>query len=165
MKRGKPMARRTPLQRKLPMRRRPLEQVSADLNDDTAERQGLPPRHLNSNRTRRNDSKWRSDCLAERGAWCRACGGTVHVQMDHVIPRAQGGPSVIENGVPLCGAFGRGCHDRKTAGRLKIRREMLDPDQIAWLELAGHAMWLPDGTVAGRHNVLFAALHDTEVSK
>lgn len=159
------MARRTPLQRKLPMRRRPLEQVSADLGNDRAERQGLPRNNAGSNRNRRNDSQWRSDCLAMRGEWCRACGGNVHVQMDHMIPRGQGGPSVVENGLPLCGAFGRGCHDRKTAHLLLVKRGWLDSDQVAWLELAGHAIWLPDGTVAGRHNVLFAAADDTEVGR
>jgi 5-methylcytosine-specific restriction endonuclease McrA len=113
-------------------------------------------------KTRRNDSLWRSDVMDKRGRRCRACGGDRDVQSDHLIPRSQCGPSIVENGTPLCGPFGRGCHDRKTAHRLLIRREWLDPDQVAWLELAGHARWLPDGTVAGRHNVLFAAVNDTE---
>lgn len=159
------MARRTPLQRKLPMRRRPLEQVSADLDNDRAERQGLPRSNVGSNRNQRNDSRWRSDVMEKRGHRCRACGGDRDVQSDHLIPRSQGGPSIVENGTPLCGPFGRGCHDRKTAHLLLVKREWLDSDQVAWLELAGHAIWLPDGTVAGRHNVLFAAANDTEVGR
>jgi hypothetical protein len=147
------------------MRRRPLEQVSADLDNDRAERQGLPRSNVGSNRNQRNDSRWRSDVMEKRGHRCRACGGDRDVQSDHLIPRSQGGPSIVENGTPLCGPFGRGCHDRKTAHLLLVKREWLDSDQVAWLELAGHAIWLPDGTVAGRHNVLFAAANDTEVGR
>lgn len=157
------MKRGAPLVRKKPMRRRPLEQVSEDLANENAARNGRPPRHLGSHRNRRNDTQWRNDCLEARGERCRSCGTTMNVQMDHMIGRGQGGPSVLENGLPLCGPFAKACHDRKTAGLLKIRREWLDSDQVAWLELAGHAIWLPDGTVAGRHNVLFAAVNDTEV--
>ena len=80
--------------------------------------------------------------------------------MDHVIPRSQGGPSVVENGLPLCGPFGNGCHDLKTAHRLLIEQSMLDVDQIQWLADSGHVWWLPDGSVAGRHCVLFAALNE-----
>lgn len=154
-----PVKRGAPLKRKTPLRRTPLERVQADLAND----KGRVPRNRQvAARRRRDDSQWRSDVMDKRGHRCRACGGDRDVQSDHLIPRAQGGPSIVANGLPLCGPFGRGCHDRKTAHQLKIRREWLDPDQVAWLELEGHTMWLPDGTVAGRHNVLFAAANDTE---
>lgn len=104
---------------------------------------------------RRNDSTWHNDVIALRGNHCRAC-GRPDPQTDHLIARSQGGPSVTANGLPLCGPFAGGCHDAKTAGRLKIRREWLDPDQITWLQEAGHAWWLDDGTVAGAHCGLFA---------
>lgn len=75
-----------------------------------------------------------------------------------MIPRSQGGPSVVENCVILGGPFGCGCHDRKTAHTLLIQREWLTRAQVWWLEAEGHAWWLPDGTVAGRHCVLFATV-------
>ncbi|MCA1695668.1 MAG: HNH endonuclease [Actinobacteria bacterium] len=135
MKRGKPL-----------QRRKPLNQVAAELR----------PRR-NTARPR-NDSQWRTQCLELRGAWCRACGGARDVQVDHLIPRSQGGPSITQNGLILGGAFGCGCHDRKTAHTLLIQRDWLDPDQIEWLAQEGHARWLEDGTVGGRHCTLFAEL-------
>lgn len=105
---------------------------------------------------RRNDSSWRTECLARRGAWCRACGSSRDLQSDHLIPRSQGGPSIVENGLILGGPFGCGCHDRKTAHQLLIQRAWLDPDQLTWLEQEGHATWGPDGVVSGKHCRLFA---------
>lgn len=109
---------------------------------------------------RRNDGPWRAEVLSVRGTRCRSCDTTRYVQADHVIPRAQGGPSVLANGLPLCGGFANGCHDAKTAGRLKIHHAWLDVDQIEWLHEAGHAWWLPDGSVAGPHCRLFASEPD-----
>jgi hypothetical protein len=95
--------------------------------------------------------------MAARGTLCRGCGGREHVQADHLIPRSQGGPSIVANGLPLCGEFGTGkCHVRKTNHELLIKREWLDGDQLDWLKASGNAWWLPDGTVAGRHCRLFA---------
>jgi hypothetical protein len=71
--------------------------------------------------------------------------------MDHLIPRAQGGPSVVENGLPLC----RVHHSLKTAHDLLVDPAWLDPDQIQWLADQGHAEWLLDGVVVGRHRRLF----------
>jgi 5-methylcytosine-specific restriction endonuclease McrA len=109
---------------------------------------------------RRDDAAWREACLVVRGERCRVA-GCPHpwpVQMDHLIPRAQGGPSVVENGLPLCLLH----HQAKTEHRLRIRREWLDPDMTAWLEAEGHARWLLDGTVAGRHCRLFASIQGDE---
>lgn len=105
---------------------------------------------------RRNDSAWRTACLEARGELCRVpgCPHPWPVQMDHLIPRAQGGPSVVENGLPLCLLH----HLAKTEHRLRIRRGWLDADQVAWLEVEGHARWLLDGTVAGAHCRLFASV-------
>lgn len=109
-------------------------------------------------RSRRNDGPWRDEVLAEYGASCRVC-GDLNVQADHLIPRAQGGPSIVANGLVLCSEWSvvtpGGCHPAKTAHRLKIDRDWLEPGQIEWLEREGHAWWLADGSVAGRHFKLF----------
>lgn len=103
---------------------------------------------------RRNDAGWRAECEAKRGLVCRGCGDTNHVQMDHIWPRSQGGPSVVENGLPLCGEFSRntpgGCHPAKTAGRIVIEFSWLDPDQVAWLAAVGWVAWDADGQPRGR---------------
>lgn len=101
---------------------------------------------------RRNDGPWRVNCLVKRGAYCRACGSSKHIEVDHIWPRGQQGPSVIENGLPLCGSWGDcGAHDKKTAGVLMIERSWLDEDQIEWLAEQGWVSWSPvDGVVTGR---------------
>lgn len=105
-------------------------------------------------RRRRNDAPWRQECLERRGEWCRVagCPHPQPVQIDHLIPRSQGGPSVVENGLPLC----RRHHDLKTAHDMLINPAWLDTDQVLWLADHGHAEWLLDGVVVGRHRRLFA---------
>jgi 5-methylcytosine-specific restriction endonuclease McrA len=106
---------------------------------------------------RRNDAPWHAQCTAEYGPVCSIPGcGSTRTQMDHLIKRSQGGPSVVENGWPLCDETANGHHVAKDSGRLKIRREWLTERQIDWLRRNGHAEWLPDGTVAGRHCPQFA---------
>ncbi|MGH9290289.1 MAG: HNH endonuclease [Acidimicrobiales bacterium] len=90
----------------------------------------------------RGDGGWRGAVLDARGARCRGCGDVADVQADHLIPRSQGGESVVANGLPLCGPWTRlgpagGCHAAKTAHRLLIPRWWLDGDQVAWLADAG----------------------------
>jgi hypothetical protein len=72
--------------------------------------------------------------------------------MDHLIPRAQGGQSVPGNGLPLC----RVHHRMKTDHLLLIAPEWLDPRHVLWLSDEGHAEWLVDGVVTGRHCRIFA---------
>lgn len=103
---------------------------------------------------RRNDSGWRAEVIARRGGFCRSCGDTGHVQADHIWPRSQGGPSVVENGLMLCGEFSRntpgGCHPAKTEHRMLIERSWLDPDQIDWLRDVGRVWWDADGQPHGQ---------------
>lgn len=61
------------------------------------------------------------------------------------MPRSQGGPSVVENGLVLCSA----AHLAKTESRLRIDPAWLDPDQIVWLSEAGWVWW-QDGDPHGR---------------
>lgn len=112
-------------------------------------------------RIRRNDAPWRNEVMATYGATCRSCGDTAHPQADHMMPRSQGGPSVVENGLVLCGEFSRvtpgGCHPAKTASRIVIRPEWLTPPQIAWLAQVGWVAWDDDGQPYGRGCRHFAA--------
>ena len=107
---------------------------------------GAPRRSPLSSRPKRNDSGWRAECIEKRGAWCRACGFSGRVELDHIVPRSQGGPSVVENGLPLCPSD----HQAKTESRLRFRFEWFDADQIAWLEEVGWVSWDADGQPAGR---------------
>ena len=94
---------------------------------------------------RRNDAPWRKEVIELRGAFCRRCLGR-DVQCDHVWPRSQGGPSVVENGLLLC----RACHEDKTASRIVIEFGWLDADQIPWLAKVGWVAWDDDGQPRGR---------------
>lgn len=99
----------------------------------------------------RNDAQWRRECLAARGYGCRAAGAGYGpckgpVQVDHVMPRAQGGPSVVENGLPLCEEH----HGMKTASRLRFDRAMLDADQVLWLAERRWVNWDDAGEPYGR---------------
>jgi len=130
------------------------EQVEAKL------RKALLDDRPKKRRRPRTDSAWRAECVARRGSYCRGCGDTRQPQADHIIPRAQGGPSVVENGMILGGPFGCGCHDRKTAHRLLVQRAWLDDDQVQWLAEHGHVTWTASGEPTGRHAILFARLVD-----
>lgn len=71
-----------------------------------------------------------------------------------MIPRSQGGPSVVENGLMLCPS----CHQRKTehAHELLIQYEWLTQAQVDWLRANGHVWWDEDGETYGQHRRLFA---------
>lgn len=103
---------------------------------------------------RRNDSRWRADVLAAYGARCVSCGDTRHVQADHLWPRAQGGPSDVLNGLPLCGEYSAvtrgGCHPAKTAGRLLIDPAWLTAAQREFLADGGWVAWDRAGAPYGR---------------
>ena len=103
-------------------------------------------------RRRRNDAQWREDCLMRRGAFCRACGYSVamHLQIDHMKPRSQGGRSDVENGLVLCGPFGKcDAHRRKTERSMLIERDWLDRDQVEYLDEIGWVRWNEDGEPEG----------------
>lgn len=95
---------------------------------------------------RRNDAPWRRTVENFRGSHCRACGTIRDVQADHVLPRSQGGTSVVENGTMLC----RRHHEQKTNGVLKYEFAWLDADQVAWLAEMGWVTWDGDGKPYGR---------------
>lgn len=86
---------------------------------------------------RRNDGPWRAACVDLYGEWCRACGNSREIQMDHMKPRSQGGRSDVENGLPLC----RTHHEQKTHGTLQIRPEWLTAEQIRYLADEGWVAW------------------------
>ncbi len=104
---------------------------------------------------RRTDSEWRADVLAAYGPGCVSCGDPL-VEADHVWPRSQGGWSVVQNGLPLCGPWSRaspfqgGCHKAKTDGLLKIRYDWLTAAQRAWLAAVSWVRWDDDGVPHGR---------------
>lgn len=53
--------------------------------------------------------------LARDGFRCRYCGATPHrvyLEVDHVIPRAHGGPTTMDNLVTACGSCNVGKSDR-----------------------------------------------------
>lgn len=53
----------------------------------------------------------RRELIKRYGEVCLRCGGTDHIQVDHVIPVALGGPNVMENMQLLC----RTCNIQKSA--------------------------------------------------
>lgn len=116
--------------------------------DRRREKQSTAALHSVDNRKRktRNDGPWRKEVMATYGERCRSCGSTRWVQADHIWPRSQGGPSVVENGLPLC----RECHDAKTASRLLIQWSWLEDAQIAWLASVGWVAWDQAGQPYGR---------------
>lgn len=118
---------------------------------------GQAPTRRWPTRAGRNDSVWRAECLETRGAQCRvpSCLRMVDVQVDHLIPRAHGGPSVVENGLVLC----RHHHEMKTNHELLVDPTWLEPDQVRWLSDNGYADWLVDGIVVGTRRRIFADGH------
>jgi hypothetical protein len=103
--------------------------------------------------TTRNDARWGIACRELYGTRCVVC-GDANTEMDHIIPRSQGGPSVLENGLPLCGAWSStvdgGHHGMKTAGALKIKHEWLTPAQVEFLSKSGWVTWDENGQPVGR---------------
>lgn len=109
-----------------------------------------PQKRSRNVQRRRSDGPWRNDVMARRGEVCVSCGTRQHVQADHVWPKGQGGPNDVRNGLPLCGGFGNGCHDRKTAGTIVIEFDWLDDEQRAWLAEVGWVAWDEEGQPYGR---------------
>lgn len=121
-------------------------------------RQREKPRSVAPRRPpRRNDAPWREQCLERRGAYCRACVAGVPalpwsmtdygpLEVDHIKPRGQGGPSVVENGLVLCSVH----HQMKTESRMLIRLSWLEPDQVEWLAEVGWVAWDDAGQPYGR---------------
>jgi hypothetical protein len=95
---------------------------------------------------RPNDAPFRRAVMARRGAHCRVCGATDWVQAAHLWPKGQGGPSVVENGLPLCQQH----HGEFDSSRLQLKRSHLDVDQIAWLRAQRWVDWDADGQPFGR---------------
>lgn len=103
--------------------------------------------------TTRNDARWGISCRDLYGTRCVVCGDP-DTEVDHIIPRSQGGPSVIDNGLILCGAWSStvdgGHHGMKTAGTLKIRYEWLTPAQVEFLADWGWVTWDENGEPFGQ---------------
>lgn len=87
-----------------------------------------------------------------RGQYCRCCLRSGPVQADHVMPRSQGGQSVVENGMPLCDE----CHRAKTEHRVLVKKSWLDADQLEYLETVGWVWWDSTGEVYGHGRKSFA---------
>lgn len=124
-----------------PLQRRPLERTPA---------KAKPARRA----PRRNDGPWREACIVAYGERCAVPGcGERGVEMDHIKPRGQGGQSVVENGIPLCGPFSSttpgGHHLAKTEGRLRFRPEWLTPAQQTYLATLRWVDWDEDGQPFG----------------
>jgi hypothetical protein len=154
VKRSGPLARSASLTAD-PQRTRAWQQRSQRAALTRAQQRATTPAPKSRKAPRRNDSGWRAECLEARGDQCRVpdCPHPRPVQMDHLIARAQGGPSVVANGTPLC----RVHHEMKTDHLLLVDPAWLDPDQVQWLADEGHAVWRPeDGVVTGRHCRIFA---------
>lgn len=79
--------------------------------------------------------------------------GSRDIEMDHIKPRGQGGKSVVENGIPLCGAWSKtvpgGHHQLKTDGVLKFEWAWLTPEQRTYLASIGWIDWDEDGNPVG----------------
>jgi hypothetical protein len=71
-----------------------------------------------------------------RCVWCgRAFGALVAPTREHLVPRAKGGPSWLENEVPAC----RRCNAER--GHRSV---------VEWLEECERRGWDPDGAAVGR---------------
>lgn len=102
----------------------------------------------------RNDGPWRKACIEVYGHTCivPTCGSR-DIEMDHIKPRSQGGESVVENGIPLCGPWSEivdgGHHLMKTSGRIKFEWAWLTEAQRAYLAAIGWVDWDEDGKPFG----------------
>lgn len=111
-----------------------------------------PNRETRRKKPPRNDGPWRKECEAAYGTKCVVCGDR-SIEMDHVKPRAQGGRSVVENGIPLCGPWSRsvagGHHDMKTRGELLFQHSWFTDEQRAYLAKIHWVDWDEDGRPFG----------------
>lgn len=100
-------------------------------------------------RRKYKQSAWRKACLQVRPAVCIAAslgGCEGQLECDHIFPRSQGGPYVVENGAFVCTRH----HRMKTDSELKYRREWLGADQVKWLADVNWVRWLSNGDVEGK---------------
>jgi hypothetical protein len=160
------MERRKPLQAKKQLKADPAKTAAWQARSRKAAQTASKPlarsRAPKATKKARNDSPWRAEVERRRGLYCRACGDVTSLEADHIWPRGQGGPSVVENGGFLCGPWSRcssfdgGCHKAHTEMKLLWRKEWLDDDQIEWLKEVGYVWWDEDGVPQGRGARRFA---------
>jgi 5-methylcytosine-specific restriction endonuclease McrA len=137
------MERKAPIKQKAVDRKPPPARTTARPKEATIKRKPMKV-------TRRpSDGPWRDLCADRRGLRCRAevlggCDGAL--QCDHIWPKSQTGPSVVENGAFLC----RRHHTMKTEAELRYRFEWLDQDQVEWLAKVGWVVWDAAGQPSGR---------------
>lgn len=141
--RSKPLARKSGLPQTRARNVQTPRSAGKSAPEGDTSRNTIPPKVTPR---RRNDGPWRAEVILLRGGFCRVCWTTRDLQADHVMPRGQGGPSVVENGTVLC----REHHEAKTERRLLYRRAWLDDDQKAWLRDVEWVWWDDDGEVHGR---------------
>lgn len=112
-------------------------------------------------RTRKSEAPFRHAVLAAYGKACKVCGSLTWVQAAHIWSKGQGGPTIEENGVPLC----RPHHEDYDQYRLQMRYEWLAPNQLAWLATSGYATWDEDGQPIGRGARRFAPMTNGQVAR
>jgi hypothetical protein len=114
-------------------------------------RAGQPPmvriyRREPKSAARARQAEWRRACEQVRLVECCAryaaaerdvgpCEG--RLECDHIRPKSQRGPYIVENGGFLCWRH----HEMKTNSQLQWRFEWLGQDQINWLAAVGWVAW------------------------
>jgi hypothetical protein len=112
-------------------------------------------------RTRKSEAPFRHEVMAAYGKVCKACGSTTWVQAAHLWAKSQGGPTIVDNGVPMC----RTHHEDYDQYRLQMRYEWLAPNQLAWLAGSGYATWDEFGQPVGRGARRFAPMTSGQVAR
>lgn len=104
-------------------------------------------------RKKRDNARWARKALDTYGPACQICHRTdLPIEVDHLVPRAQQGPSEVGNAAIMC----REHHRMKTDHELLIRPGWLWPMQVDWLAENGHVWW-ENGEVYGPRRQLFTA--------
>lgn len=72
-------------------------------------------------------SNWHSlkkEVLRRDGPRCARCSGYQDLELDHIIPRSEGGTDHLSNLQLLCGKDARNCHGEKTReDRIKYKKK------------------------------------------
>jgi hypothetical protein len=119
------------------------------------------PEVARTRRSRRpSDAPFRAEVLARWGNGCAVC-GEGPVQAAHLMAKSQSGPSVVENGLPLCLLH----HTAFDGYRLQLSWSVLADVQRAWLAAAGYVAWDADGQPTGRGARRFAPMTAAQLAQ
>jgi hypothetical protein len=118
-------------------------------------------REQKTRKQRPSEAGFHREVMDAYGRRCAVCLDGGWVQSAHIVGKGQGGPTVVENGLPLCQAD----HTAYDQYKLRLRFEHLTPTHRRWLAEVGYVDWDAGGQPFGRGHRRFEPLSSAQAAR